>query len=656
MCKRLALGAISAVVALLMFGLCVSPTAKSGEPRKAASPILKALSTTPGVVGDPTDSPKAVLVLPDSMFTGRLIKIKSTGSKGAVFFWNVYPSDLADCGEAFVSADGTQTYVLAYDQPVAAEITLTAIANNQGDQVSKKFTIGSPTPPPPPPPPPPPVNAPTISTLKPATGGVSGGTPVTIIGTNLSGATTVKFGTATAAISNNTGTQLTTTSPPGTGVVDVTVLTATGASNASQFTYAVAPPIPQTGLRALIIYDAAKIDQLPPGQQVICRKADKAVVDYLEGHCSKTGSHADYRIFDVNVDMSRESDDWKTVFNRPHPTLPWIVIQGAGGFWEGPLPIDSVNTLAMLQNLQAGRRSAKMFNIDDNNYKQFIGDGFTVTLPDGTKKYLCRAKSAMYEGAKLKSVRAKDWLEAAGISLIPESKWVDLIKAGQGTFLDTIARPVQPCKDQDGLGYCWVYGTTNCAEVARITANLPYIALSPESIGGPLTNWRNQGGWGGDAVQQYLSTGACANVYMDSANSLSPSRWKSGWEADRANFKALLSLDVKSWDEVITLLLLRIPLTAGYNWWSHEVALYAPTVLSNGQVGLIFRNSWGDSWGDSGFSTLNKSKGTPDDCQAILQMIPAEPNEPATMMLPKNTNYWKKEMKRRYDLLLKPAA
>ncbi len=86
---------------------------------------------------------------------------------------------------------------------------------------------------------------PTVTSLSPTSGSTSGGTAVTITGTNLAGATGVDFGSVTAKINSDTDTQITATSPAGTaGTVDVTVVTPGGTSatsSADQFTY-VAPP------------------------------------------------------------------------------------------------------------------------------------------------------------------------------------------------------------------------------------------------------------------------------------------------------------------------------------------------------------------------------------------------------------------------------
>lgn len=85
------------------------------------------------------------------------------------------------------------------------------------------------------------VPAPTVSKLTPNTGPATGGTVVTITGTNLIGATAVHFGAALATIDKIvSATQIQVTSPKGSGTVDVTVTTAGGTSSkstADHFTY-----------------------------------------------------------------------------------------------------------------------------------------------------------------------------------------------------------------------------------------------------------------------------------------------------------------------------------------------------------------------------------------------------------------------------------
>ena len=90
------------------------------------------------------------------------------------------------------------------------------------------------------------VAAPTVTAISPASGPISGGTTVTITGTGFATAGAVKFGATVAAYTINSNTQITATSPAGTGTIDVTVTTSGGTSATTagdQFTYVGAPTV-----------------------------------------------------------------------------------------------------------------------------------------------------------------------------------------------------------------------------------------------------------------------------------------------------------------------------------------------------------------------------------------------------------------------------
>jgi len=109
------------------------------------------------------------------------------------------------------------------------------------------------------------VAAPTVTSISPTAGPATGGTSVTITGTNLLGATAVTFGaTAATSYTVKSATEITATAPTGTGAVDVRVTTVGGTSatsSADQFTYVGAPTVtsispasgPTTGGTSVII-------------------------------------------------------------------------------------------------------------------------------------------------------------------------------------------------------------------------------------------------------------------------------------------------------------------------------------------------------------------------------------------------------------------
>ncbi|MCK7621874.1 IPT/TIG domain-containing protein [Streptomyces sp. RS10V-4] len=104
---------------------------------------------------------------------------------------------------------------------------------------------------------------PVLGSLSPASGPTSGGNVVTISGTNLSGATSVKFGSNAATILTNTASQITVIAPVGPpSSVNVTVSTAGGTSNPLPYFYIAAPTVsdlsphlgPATGGNTVILF------------------------------------------------------------------------------------------------------------------------------------------------------------------------------------------------------------------------------------------------------------------------------------------------------------------------------------------------------------------------------------------------------------------
>jgi hypothetical protein len=104
--------------------------------------------------------------------------------------------------------------------------------------------------------------APKVALISPPGGGTGGGTTVTIVGSDFTGVSEVKFGAAPASFSVRSETEITATAPAvvNAGSVDVTVTTAAGTSpnvSGDVFTYALPAPPPAA--------------PTPPPAAIICR-------------------------------------------------------------------------------------------------------------------------------------------------------------------------------------------------------------------------------------------------------------------------------------------------------------------------------------------------------------------------------------------------
>jgi hypothetical protein len=236
--------------------------------------------------------------------------------------------------------------------------------------------------------------------------------------------------------------------------------------------------------------------------------------------------------------------------------------------------------------------------------------------------------------------------------LVPRDQWAAKIAAGGSGLPALIAKLGVQAKNQNGLNYCWVYGSTRGAELERDRQGNAHLELSPESVGGPLTNWSNQGGYAAEAFGQLQTYGACEESFLDAPCSLNSSLWKPGWQANAAQHEAVDWYDIEtsdqnpSFDEVVSILLAGQPVACGLDWWSHLVcfidAMILPPAIAQ-QAGVpvntptgdvvvvLFQNSWGVDWptpGANGFACLTEKLGTPDGAASPILVQPGPPGPP----------------------------
>ena len=273
--------------------------------------------------------------------------------------------------------------------------------------------------------------------------------------------------------------------------------------------------------------------------------------------------------------------------------------------------------------------------ISDANYRQYIG---AAPGQPGVPQVLnpILQGSTGYHGWQRPDSRREFRGSKPLTNLIPRSEWVARIQAGQGSFLsDLVKQRGVVALDQDGLNMCWVYGSTRAAQLWRSLKGMPWLDLSPESVGGPCTHWRNQGGYASEAFDQLEHYGACEVSFMDRPWSLRPRLWKPGWQANALTHELPDWYDLENtdaspiFDEVVNCLLNRIPVAAGLAWWGHLVCFLDAIVLPPGTapantpdgstVGVLFMNSWGVDWptpAANGLACLTESRATPDGAAA----------------------------------------
>lgn len=108
-------------------------------------------------------------------------------------------------------------------------------------------------------------------------------------------------------------------------------------------------PISGDGNRVLIVYETGQ--GLPSAQAAVITSG--VVRDYLDAKTVKDAHNpaGAYRIWDKDVNLSHPSvsQSWKDAMARPRTSLPWVVVSNGKTGYEGPLPPDVPQTLALLK-------------------------------------------------------------------------------------------------------------------------------------------------------------------------------------------------------------------------------------------------------------------------------------------------------------------
>ena len=167
--------------------------------------------------------------------------------------------------------------------------------------------------------------------------------------------------------------------------------------------------------------------------------------------------------------------------------------------------------------------------------------------------------------------------------------------------------------DQNGTNYCWINAPVQCIHYVRAIQGEQHIALSPASVGAIIKNYKNVGGWGSQGLL-YMTENGVVPQSLWPANAIKREYDTAESRTERKKYivDEWWELKARSFDQLMTCLLLGYPVAIGLNWWSHEVTACAAAV-KDGKFYVDIDNSWGTSYGDDGHALLTEAKATPDD-------------------------------------------
>ena len=216
------------------------------------------------------------------------------------------------------------------------------------------------------------------------------------------------------------------------------------------------------------------------------------------------------------------------------------------------------------------------------------------------------------------------------IPLIPESDWQGLLDAqiaakAQLTDVRNTGMNGQPIpsRDQAQKGYCWAHSSVSAAMIARAVNGEPYADLSAYAVACIIKNYRDEGGEGSDSLEWIAQNGVPTSQFWPQ-QSMSRSNDNPTMRANAALHKYTQWMDLDPAQmkaQLVTCLLMGIPVVSDFNWWSHSVCTV--DLVSLNPFTTTIWNSWGDSWSQNGMGNLVGQKAVPDNALAAMVMTPS---------------------------------
>jgi len=262
-----------------------------------------------------------------------------------------------------------------------------------------------------------------------------------------------------------------------------------------------------------------------------------------------------------------------------------------------------------------------MLIIDETNWREHAGENGVVIDPDGQRRLMaCKPRRAPV-GSLRYAVKPE-------FDLIPRNEWSSRIKDIKAAGIDTRSLLKQkgvPAFDQQQTSTCHAQSAALGGIIIRARQGEATVILSPGSISGPITGYRDEGAYIEDDLRQLADYGA-ASVEFVPANQISRRGWKPGAEQNALLHRVTKWIDMggrdsRMFDRCATQLLLLNAVCVAYDWWGHAVTLTALVEVSPGVFGFEFRNSWGASYGDDGYAVLVEGRGTPNAAYSPVQLI-----------------------------------
>ena len=262
----------------------------------------------------------------------------------------------------------------------------------------------------------------------------------------------------------------------------------------------------------------------------------------------------------------------------------------------------------------------EMITIDDNNYKAFRSQ--TV---DGVEMK-CASLGMWEPGYEQPGGYAGAFEDQQTIPMIPEDEWRDRIRQQEKDktrIVDLADDLGMKIRNQRNSNYCWAFGTCRSVEYALLQTGVNKY-ISPFSVGAPIKNFRNQGGWGDQALDYMARNGFNFDDEWNAEGGASSISRRYYTDENRAKAKERKVLEYyklrsgsgEGWKQLVSCVLSGVAVGVGYNWWGHLVC----AVGLNTDLDLLIDNSWGPNWSSNGRGYLSGRRKYADGAVAITSV------------------------------------
>ena len=413
-----------------------------------------------------------------------------------------------------------------------------------------------------------------------------------------------------------------------------------------------APPTPPTPIKAEGLHilfreesaDRAKLDEKV--RAALIGRAQGGLRDWSGNNAvtGKDGQVPAFRLYDKDLTEAQTFKDEKIwteaskYLNSVNPTTPWVLAFDDTKFLSQAIGPDTGAELLKLwpkaklagQEGKFTYQATKFKLYDDSNYKELLNA--PANMKFGLKPRNTHPRYATEVPAGFSKFNEK-------LTVIPKAQWSAWIKFNNLHRMFPVHYCDFPVRNQESTNFCWANGPCAAMEIKAREMGLPHVATSAASIACKINDFRNEGGWGIDAMEQMTKTGiAEASTWPNAA--INRKYDTAAADATRLKHFSLewIQLTDRSFEELVSALLLGHPVAVGYNWWSHEVVAVAVVETSPNVFAVLIWNSWGE-WGDkndlgiSGFSLLSQSKATPDDACMVRTRTPYTTSDASRMFI-----------------------